>query len=139
MSPQKARNRGRGGTAQRSRPRSILVVDDELGTVDVLLAVLKDAGFNAIGVSNGRDALAKLAATQFDLVLLDFVMPTLDGCETLRAMRNDPRHAQISVVLMSGIPESMVKRKCRSYSAFLRKPFSLDELMAAVNGAIKRS
>jgi CheY-like chemotaxis protein len=125
--------------ARRSRLRSILVVDDEIGTIEVLLAVLKDAGFDAIGALNGRDALAKLADTPVDLVLLDFVMPILDGAETLRLMRSDPRHAQLSVVLMSGIPESMVQRKCRRYSAFLRKPFSLDELISTVNGAIKRS
>jgi DNA-binding response OmpR family regulator len=138
MSPKQARGRRRK-SAQRSRRRSILVVDDEVGTVEVLLAVLKDAGFDALGVLNGRDALAKLADTQIDLVVLDFVMPTLDGSQTLRAMRNDPRHAEISVVLMSGIPESMVKRKCRNYSGFLRKPFSLDELLATIDAALKRS
>jgi len=116
----------------RARRRSILVVDDEGGTVDVLIAVLEDAGYVATGASNGQEALAQLRGALPDLVLLDLEMPVLDGAETLRAIAANPRLTALSVVLMSGIPESMVKRRCRGYRAFLRKPFSLDELLEAV-------
>ena len=119
----------------RDRPkrRSILVVDDEKGTVDVLIAVLEDAGYLAKGASNGEEALAALRTTLPDLVLLDLEMPVLDGAETLRAMAADPRLAGLNVALMSGIPESMVKRRCKGHAAFLRKPFSLDELLEIVS------
>jgi CheY-like chemotaxis protein len=120
------------------RRRSILVVDDEAVTVDVLTAVLADAGLRVIGAANGRDALAKLERTKPDLVLLDYMMPVLDGSETLKAIRQSDGNSQVPIVMMSGIPESMVKRRSRGYDAFLRKPFSLDELMSAVNRLLQR-
>jgi CheY-like chemotaxis protein len=138
MSQKQATTRDRTGSRRPEAKRSILVVDDEPGTVEVLLAVLADAGLSAVGASNGRDALAKLAGTSVDLVLLDFVMPTLDGAATLQALRNDPRLADVRVVMMSGIPESMVARKCRGYAAFLRKPFSLDELLSTIQRTLGR-
>ena len=120
------------GARDRARRRSILVVDDEAGTIDVLIAVLADAGYVATGASNGQEALARLRGALPDLVLLDLEMPVLDGAETLRALLAEPRLASLNVVLMSGIPESMVKRRCRGHRAFLRKPFSLDELLETV-------
>jgi CheY-like chemotaxis protein len=115
------------------KPRStLLVVDDEPGIVDVLIAVLEDAGHRASGAANGQEALSKLRASLPDLVLLDVEMPVLDGGATLTAMKADPRLESVPVLMMSGIAESMVKRRCRGYDAFLRKPFSLDELLDAV-------
>ena len=127
----------------RDRPKrkrkSILVVDDEPGIVDVLITVLEDAGHRALGASNGQDALSKLKASLPDLMLLDVEMPVLDGGGTLRALKADARLASIPVLMMSGIPESMVKRRCRGFDAFLRKPFSLDELIAMVDALVGRS
>lgn len=131
----KASKRARGAP----RRRSILVVDDEAVTVDVLTAVLADAGLRVIGAANGREALAKLERAEPDLVLLDYMMPVLDGSETLKAIRQLDGSSKVPIVMMSGIPESMVKRKSRGYDAFLRKPFSLDELMSAVNRLLQRN
>jgi len=133
MSSRKARSRDRAGPSRPSGGRrAILVVDDEPGTVEVLVAVLQDAGFEAVGVTSGREAADTLAGGAFDLVLLDFVMPAPDGTDTLVAIRKRSRLAHIAVVMMSGIPESMVNRRCRGYSAFLRKPFSLEDLLSTV-------
>ena len=116
-----------------SRLESILIVDDEPGTVRVLASVLEDAGYRVDVASDGRAALEQLDARPVHLVLLDYLMPNLDGCETLRAIRKDPRTASLPVIMMSGMAESMIERRCRSaYDLFLRKPFSLDDLLAAV-------
>jgi CheY-like chemotaxis protein len=112
--------------------RSILVVDDEQGIVEVLVAVLGDAGHRALGATNGKDALAKLEASMPELVLLDLEMPVMDGAHTLKALRSDARYAGLPVIMMSGIPESMVKRRCPGADAVLRKPFALDELLATI-------
>lgn len=116
----------------KSIPARILVVDDEPGTVDVMVAVLADASYRVTGAADGREALASMASEVPDVLLLDFVMPVMDGAETLRALRAKPELAGVAVIMMSGLPEGMVKRKCRRYEAFLRKPFSLDEILAAV-------
>lgn len=117
---------------------SILVVDDESGTVEVLIALLTDAGYRAVGAANGQEALEKMRAALPDLVLLDFVMPVLDGAETLSAIKRDVRLAKVPVVMMSGILESMVKRREKGYAAFLRKPFYLDELLDLVARQLSR-
>ena len=122
---------------KRTAPR-ILVVDDEPGTVDVMLAVLTDARHQVAGVADGRDALAHMASDVPDLVLLDFVMPVMDGAATLKSMRANGDLAKVPVIVMSGLPEGMVKRKCSRYEAFLRKPFSLDELLATVERLLGR-
>lgn len=116
----------------------MLVVDDEPGTVEVLSMVLADAGYRASGASNGRDALTGLASEPADLVLLDLVMPTMDGAEMLRDMRGEPRWSRLPVILMSGIPDSIARKRCPGADAFLRKPFALDELLATV-GRVART
>lgn len=129
--------------SSRDRPQtqrgSILIVDDESGIVDVLSAVLTDAGYRVDGAGNGRDALAKIAECHPDLVLLDLEMPVLDGPETLRALRADAARSRLPVLMMSGLTESIVKRRCRGYQAFLRKPFTLDELLGTVAKLLKAS
>jgi CheY-like chemotaxis protein len=118
--------------------RTILIVDDEFGVVDALSAVLEDAGYRVLTAHNGRMALERLTEGLPDLVLLDYIMPVLDGCETLRALRRREDARALPVVLMSGIPESMVRRRCTSYQAFLRKPFGLDELIQTLTSLLGR-
>lgn len=120
-----------------SRRGSLLVVDDEVGIVDVLIAVLTDAGYHADGAANGQEALARIGECQPELIVLDLEMPVLDGAETLRALRGSEAHAALPVLMMSGLSESIVKRRCKGYQAFLRKPFTLDELLGAVARLLK--
>lgn len=114
--------------------KSIVVVDDEIGTVDVLVAALCACGFAVQGFTDSAEALAKIRADHPDVVLLDMIMPDLDGATLLRGIRTDRRLAKTRVIMLSGLPESMVRRRCSGYSAFLRKPFTLDELLAAIHG-----
>lgn len=116
---------------------TILVVDDEVGIVDVLIAVLTDAGYRAAGAANGQEALAKVEECHPQLVVLDLEMPVLDGAETLRALRASTAGARLPVVVMSGLTESIVKRRCKSHQAFLRKPFTLDDLLGVVARLLK--
>lgn len=133
----KSRRRQRPSKRRKAARPSILVIDDEEGTVNVLMAVLSDAGFETAGATNSRDALAKLGRNHVDLVLLDFIMPEPDGAALLRLLRDERGFEGMPVVLMSGVPESMVRRRCRGYQAFLRKPFSLDELLSTVERLAK--
>lgn len=119
------------------RTRTILVVDDEPGTVEVMLAVLSDARYRVTGAHNGREALAAMTAEVPDLVLLDLLMPVLDGAETLRAIRAAPEYAKVGVVMMSGMADTMVRRRCRGHDAFLRKPFALDALLSTIEQVLK--
>ncbi len=112
----------------------ILVVDDEFSVAEVLQSVLADAGHEVMTAVNGQQGLELLGAKRADLVLLDFMMPIMDGPAMLKAMKQDPAYRNIPAVVMSSLPESTVAEAARgTYAAFLRKPFKL----AAVTDIVK--
>jgi CheY-like chemotaxis protein len=112
--------------------RTVLVVDDEWAVADVLEALLSDEGFRVVTASNGAQALQRAAEARPDLMIVDFMMPVLDGAGLLRALAETPDLAAIPVILMSSLPEATVAERCTGYAAFLRKPFRIAEVLAAV-------
>ena len=71
--------------------RTILVVDDEWAIAEVLESLLSDEGYRVIIANNGRQALERLSEWPPDLIMLDFMMPVMDGRATLEALKGDPR------------------------------------------------
>jgi DNA-binding response OmpR family regulator len=118
--------------------KTIVVVDDEFGLTDVLAATLSDLGFRVHTAANGAQGLEVMSEHQPDLVILDFMMPLLDGPGVILAMRADPRLASVPVLMMSAMPESVVRARCAGYVAFLRKPFAFEALLGAVQSAVGR-
>lgn len=109
--------------------KTILVVDDELGSAEVLGLILEEEGYRALCAVNGEQGLAKAREVIPDLVIVDFMMPLMDGAEFARALRADPRFEQTRIVLDSGVPESVVREQFDGYDAFLRKPFKIETLL----------
>jgi len=116
--------------------RTVLVVDDEFGVAEVLDAILTDEGYRVITATNGRQALARIAEQRPDLVLLDYMMPILDGVAVLRALSADPAADGLPVVVMSALPEEAISTETGRYAAFLRKPFQIRTVLAAVSRAM---
>ena len=112
--------------------RTIVVVDDEYSLADVLAASLSDVGFRVHTAANGVQGLQLVHEHHPDLVLLDYMMPLLDGPGVLRGLREDPRVASTPVILISSLPESSVRTRCDGYAAFLRKPFAFEALIATI-------
>ena len=119
--------------------RTVLVVDDEFGTVEVLVAALEDAGYRLLTAANGRRALERLEENKPDLVISDVMMPLMDGAAMVAAMRANPSFRDIPVIMMSAAPESALRRRLDSYEAFLRKPFSIPALLEAVHAVFERA
>jgi len=119
--------------------KTILIVDDEFGILEVLESILKDAGFDVLSALNGQDALVHLQKTVPDLVIVDFMMPLLDGAGVIRAMRADDRLSAVPVILASALPEKSISERCTGYNIFLRKPFKTERLMEEVFRLIDRS
>jgi DNA-binding response OmpR family regulator len=117
--------------------KTIVVIDDEFGLADVIAAGLSDVGYRALTAPNGVLGLEVMAEHTPDLVILDLMMPLLDGAGVLREMAKDPRLSEVPVIMVSSMPESVVRARCHGYVAFLRKPFSLDALTAAVEKALE--
>jgi adenylate cyclase len=116
----------------RTAEKTILIVDDELGTLEVLEFILDDAGFSVKAALNGREALLRLDEGNVDLVILDYMMPVLDGHHVIEAMRINPKYSMIPIILTSALPESTVRSRTEGYQVFLRKPYKTEPLMEAV-------
>jgi CheY-like chemotaxis protein len=112
--------------------QTILVVDDELGAIEVVSAALEDEGYRVLSAANGRHGLEKLAQGQVDLAVIDFMMPLLDGAGLGRAMKTDPVLQKIPIIMMSAVGESQVRGRFDGYTAFLRKPFRISALIDTV-------
>jgi CheY-like chemotaxis protein len=115
---------------------SVLVVDDERAIRDFLGDVLTGEGYDVSTASDGHAALTQLATAPPDLVLLDIMMPVLDGREVLRRMRADPRLSRVAVLVMSAAadPGPLV-----GVDRFLPKPFDLDRLLSAIGELLASS
>jgi CheY-like chemotaxis protein len=111
--------------------RTLLVVDDEVGITEALSELLSEEGFRVLTARNGKEGLERIAGTRPDLILLDFMMPVMDGREMMQALQGDAAHRDIPVVLMSAMPRSSLPADCKP-TLFLRKPFNLDQLLAHV-------
>src|SRR5262245_4203844 len=116
----------------------ILVVDDTPQNIKVLDAMLTPRGYEVIPAESGQEALAKVASERPDLVLLDIVMPGMDGYEVCRRIRSDPETALLPVVMITASGE---QEKVSAIDAgaddFITKPLDQDELMARIRSLVR--
>ncbi|MBA3533024.1 MAG: response regulator, partial [Ardenticatenales bacterium] len=117
-----------------SRTSTILIVDDEPGGRIVLEGVLISQGYNLAFASDGPEALEKARELAPDLILLDVMMPGMDGYEVCRRLRATPRLAEIPIVLLTALNdrESRLRGLQAGADDFLTKPFDREELRARV-------
>jgi CheY-like chemotaxis protein len=118
--------------------KTILVVDDELGSAEVLSLILEEEGYRAFCAVNGRLALVQAQDVVPDLVVVDYMMPLMNGAEFARALRADPQFAHTKIILNSGLPEVAIRDQFDGYDAFLRKPFKVERLLELVEQFIGR-
>jgi DNA-binding response OmpR family regulator len=117
---------------------SILIADDDASNREVLTYYLRRQGFDVHAVADGESALAAVAARRFALVLLDVVMPGLDGLDALRRIRATHSASTLPVILFTGLdaPEAFDTAGDLGANAWLAKPYQLAELLAAVRSQI---
>ena len=116
--------------------KTILIVDDEFGVLEVLEFILSDAGFTVVSALNGQDALARLEETTPDLAIVDFMMPILDGSSVIKAIRSDQRVRDMPIILASALPEKTIRERCDGYTTFLRKPYKTEQLMEEISNLL---
>jgi DNA-binding response OmpR family regulator len=121
------------------RPR-ILVVDDEPPLRELVVVTLGDA-FICEEVGDGDTALERLGEAEYDLVMLDLMMPGTSGMDVLRKMRTNDGLADVPVIVMSAwqSPQDVASALEAGADRFLAKPFRIDELGSMVRGLVGRS
>jgi signal transduction histidine kinase/CheY-like chemotaxis protein/HAMP domain-containing protein len=120
--------------------RMVLVVDDDVRNVFALTAMLEQHGLRVIPAEGGQQALEALRASeQVDLVLLDIMMPDLDGYETIRRIRRDPRFADLPIIALTAKAMKGDRERCLEAGAsdYVAKPVEPPELLAILRSRLQ--
>ncbi|HEY6099714.1 MAG TPA: response regulator [Anaeromyxobacter sp.] len=109
-------------------PPTVLVVDDEPDIREAVSELLSEEGYDVVGASDGAEALTKLHTCHPTVVLLDLMMPGMDGWQFRAAQREDPEVSGIPVIVLSALD----RVSDLDAADFIQKPFDLDRLLSAV-------
>ncbi len=114
--------------------RTVLIIEDEKLIIVSTQMVLEAAGFRVESATNGEDGIAKARSLTPDLILLDIMMPGIDGWETLTRLKRDPATASIPVIIFTAREHARGHQKSAEMGAadYFRKPFEPDELIELV-------
>ncbi len=117
----------------------ILVADDDQSLLRTLTWILKEHGYNVVAVPGGEGLLAKLEEERPQLLLLDIMMPKVDGLQLLERLKSDERYRDLPVLMVSSMPpeEATVKALGLGAADFIAKPFRVRELLARVEAHLR--
>ena len=117
----------------------ILVVEDEQDIRDLLVFNLQKNGFNVRAVDNGEKALSLIRTDNFDLILLDLMIPGISGFDLTRILKNDDETSEVPIIMLTakGEESDIVKGLEIGAQDYITKPFSLKVLMARISKVIQ--
>ena len=125
-------------TAPTTKEARLLVVDDEPNILELLSASLRFAGFDVATATNGNDALRVAATYRPDLVVLDVMMPGLDGFEVVRRLRKDEHRVPVLFLTAKDATDDKVAGLTLGGDDYITKPFSLEEVIARIRAVLRR-
>jgi two-component system OmpR family response regulator len=117
----------------------LLLVDDEDNLRSMLDAALRHNGFDVVAVATGREAIRAAKDAEVDLVVLDVMLPDVDGFEVCRRLRQDGVRTPVLFLTARDATEDKVRGLTLGGDDYLVKPFSLDELVARVHAVLRRT
>ena len=119
--------------------KRVLIIEDEREIQDILKELLTDAGYEATAASDGLEGITLFQKQKFDLILLDIMMPKIDGLEVLRSFRQTGKTTPVLFLTAKDAVPDRVKGLDSGANDYLVKPFSFDELMARLRAIIRNS
>ena len=119
--------------------KRILVVDDEVDLVETVRFSLELEGYDVLAAYNGEEALNQARKENPDLILLDLMLPKLDGYKVCRLLKFDERYKHIPILMLTAKIQEKDKVTGMETGAneYITKPFEMDELMKKVKGYLK--
>jgi CheY-like chemotaxis protein len=114
------------------RPTSVLLVDDDADIREALGSILTDEGYAVRTARNGVEALQRMAESAPDLMLLDLMMPIMDGWHVMRLVRADPNLRTVPIIVLSALSAS-------GAAGYIQKPISLPKLVTLLEMVRTRS
>jgi len=122
-----------------SKKHKILIVEDNQENMDLLVYFLRPQGYEIFGVNNGLSALEKVEEEHPDIILLDIMLPKMDGYEVCGRLKKDPETKFIPIIMLTALKELKDKVKALEVGAddFLSKPFENVELLARVKSLLR--
>ena len=117
---------------------TILIVDDVDANVLLLKLLISKAGYKTMTAFNGRDALDAVEKQKPDLILLDIMMPIMDGHEVAKKLKEKPEYADIPIIFLSALnsTEDIIQGFRFGAADYVSKPFNKDELLTRINHQI---
>ena len=121
-------------------PHNIIVVDDEFDLVELVSYNLKNEGFSVDSASDGESALKKIKKGKYDLLILDLMLPGIQGMELCSILRNEQKTARIPIIMLTAKGEEVDRVLGLEMGAddYITKPFSPRELIARVKAVLRR-
>jgi DNA-binding response OmpR family regulator len=122
-------------------PKEILIVDDEPSIVVPIQFLMEQQGYNVLVAENGEDALDIIYKYKPDLILLDIMLPRIDGYEVCEIVRLDPRYRDIKIIFITakGREVEIAKGLALGADAYITKPFSNTELVSKVKELLAKT
>jgi CheY-like chemotaxis protein len=121
---------------------TVLVVDDVEPIRQIFARILRQEGFTTVCASNGQEALNALVADPPDVILLDIMMPEMDGLDCLAAMRRDPRGRQTPIIMMSALCDQEHRDRARALGAqeyLVKSHFTVEDLLDRIYRCVPRN
>ncbi len=118
--------------------KTIMVVDDNSDVAEIIRFTLETNGFNVRSAYSGKDLFASLAKQKPNLILLDIMMPNMDGLEVLTRLKGDPGTASIPVILLTAKVqyEEVLKGYKSGANCYITKPFTKGQLLDGINSIL---
>lgn len=123
------------------RKKRVLIVEDEESLLKLETILLTVKGFEVISAHTGKMAIDKIGVEEFDLVLLDIMLPDIDGFEVCRQIRNDPRTAAIPIIMLTGkkAKDDHDRGVLCGANSYLVKPFKSAMIINEINRLLSSS
>jgi DNA-binding response OmpR family regulator len=114
--------------------RKILVVEDDWGTAEIIKSIVTRGGYEAHLASDGRDAVEKARAVSPHVILLDAMLPGMDGYAVCRVLRNEPAFNKTRIIMLTSLTQIGDAEKAFQVGAndFMGKPFTMERLLQKI-------